>query len=146
MTKLSPKPSISAPEATKTLVPGEKKTFGKPFKPGQSGNPSGRPKSNPALRAKARKGASIGVELMLSRLETALENPMKVVQGPDGKEWLEPTISDSDVALYTKTLAGYGGYITIDQLAKIAIAARSKLGADEWQNFVNMIQGKEQKP
>jgi hypothetical protein len=134
--------SKNSGQNTKKLYPNLK-----PWKPGQTGNPAGRPKSDATLRATARAGASRGFELMINRIVQALENPMKVVQMPDGSEQLQPNISDCDLEKFTKTLASFGGYMTeVDKgrLMLAASAARDKWPGDEasFLRFVAVTLGK----
>jgi hypothetical protein len=110
------------------------------FAAGESGNPGGIPRRARKFQRGSAEASNIALDLLLDRLRTARDNPMKVVQGPDGKEWLEPTMADKDVVAALGTLAKHGGLIPPAEMARLLLDARKTLESpEEWDRFAGLI-------
>jgi hypothetical protein len=125
---------VSTGAITDKLPPALRKNV---WKPGQSGNPSGRPKQSREFRAKSRE---LAMKLM-DKLIEQVDNPAKSVVSVDGdKVVYGPGIGELTRSL--EVVAAHGGLLTADKLATVeaafarmllAIAAAENLTTDQKQ-------------
>lgn len=88
------------------------------WKPGQSGNPSGRPKQSREFRAKCRELAM----KMLDKLTEQVDDPGKgiVSYTDDNRPVYGPGVGELTRAL--ETVANHGGFLAADKLATVEAA------------------------